>query len=605
MKQHLHTSICVVAVLLVTLSIATTVRADRTDPLGGTGGGPIDGSLHVQVVYDGTTDPFEGAFVMVGLVPGFPFADNWGFTPGTGEIVFTDPDLQGPIAVTVGAAGHQYFTLYSVDADELVIPLKPISSAATTYEVGDYVSGIDVDNGFMHAGDGNVDMAFVLPALKLADVMSFDVASLLGPPEIIEILGEPFEIPSNFFIPQQWELFIEIIKDHYYLYLPAGDFTLTALSGRIATDDLLGGGEIQDLLPQFQWREIDILDVTIAGDTYTADLHVDPDLNQTVTLNLSNVPDNSIAYCISAGDLDNLEGLGRLIPLGISSLDCPGGSGPCAGTVHLTTTPASGEFAGMAYFPVVAAQVNESDDMLVLMDRTPRGQTYTANMGSFYERLDLVYDTGDFHWNDVENPSSGSPPVDVQIARIANTSNEEIYWEFMFPGDELEFVSPVLPAEAPPGAVVGSTYTWEQVSLGLDYNLPSFDFDDFAFGDVLVHGSHLALDQMDIIYAVPLASAPDAPTSPILCLHGGHPNPFSTSTTIHFETTQTTPVDLSIWTLDGRRVATLAGGRAHAGLHRVTWHGCDALGRRVPSGVYLARLRTRDAIAAHRVLLLR
>jgi hypothetical protein len=143
------------------------------------------------------------------------------------------------------------------------------------------------------------------------------------------------------------------------------------------------------------------------------------------------------------------------------------------------------------------------------------------------------------------------------------------------------------------------------VSLGLDYNLPSFDFNDFAFADLLAHGSHLALDAMDIVYDIPLADAPDAPASPVVFLHGGRPNPFSTRTTIHFETPQSTPVDLSICTLDGRRITTLAGGMVHAGLHRVIWHGVDAAGRRVPSGVYLARLQTRNGIATQRVLFLK
>ncbi len=562
----------------------------RTDPMGGTGGGPIAGFLHVQVVHEGTSNPFPGAFVMVGPRDGVPFPGNWGFASETGEISFADANLQGPVCITAGAAGYAYFTLVSVNANDLVLPLSPISNTPTTYQVGDNVSGIDVNNGTFHLGDGYLDMAFVMPTLQLQTLMSFDMQSLLGPPETIDILGQSFEVPSNIFIPQQWELLVEIIKDHYYLYLEAGDYTLVAMSGRVPRDELLNSGDIVEVIPLIDWREIDILDVTVSGITFSADLNVDPDLNETVTLNLANIPENSVTWCFSAGDLDHLGGLGRLVPLGLTSFDCPGGSGPCAGSVTLTTAAATGEFAGMTYFPAAAVQLNDTEDMLVLLRREPHGQSYTETMSSFFRLLDLAYDTGTFMWNDAENPATGSPPVHVQMARIASVDTGENYWEFMIPGGVLSFGAPSLPAAAPPGPQPGSVYRWAQVAFGLGYDLPVFDFNAFAFSDIFAHGSHIAGDQTDIVFVSDPASIASGASPGVTLQLAGHPNPFRGETTIAFELASAAPTDLAIFTPDGRRVRTLGRQCFPAGPHTMIWQGTDERGVRVPSGVYLARL---------------
>jgi hypothetical protein len=575
---------------ITTLLIPPAALADRTDPMGGTGGGPITGSLHVLVIHADTGVPFPGAFVMAGPNQGTPCPGNWGFTSGTGEITLADPLLQGPLSVTAGADGHAYFTIVSVNANDLVLPLREISNTQPVYQVGDYVSGIDVNNGSFHSGDGYVDMAFVMPALKLENIMSFDMANLMGPLETITILGQPYQIPSNVFIPQQWELFVEIIKDHYYLYLNPGAYTLTAMSGRVPRDALLNSSSITDIIPVTEWREIDLRDVTIAGPTNDADLNVDPDLAPTVTLNLANIPEGSVAWCFSLGDLDNQAGLGRLVPMGLNSFSCPGGSGPCGASVTLTTTPATGEFAGMSYFPGVAVDANTTEDVVAILSRAPHPQSYTENFSSFFHLLDLSCDGGHFSWNDVANLPAGSPPVHVSMARIVDTQNPATYWEFMIPGQNHEFEAPRLPAQAPPGPQLGTVYGWDHASTGLGYNLGSFDFNSFAFSDVLAHGSHIASDKTEIEFIPDPAGMADGPSANGSATLSGWPNPFRSQTTLRFQTQVTAPMNLSVYALDGRKVVTLQSRLYTAGDHQVVWRGTDAAGRPLPSGVYMARL---------------
>jgi hypothetical protein len=69
------------------------------------------------------------------------------------------------------------------------------------------------------------------------------------------------------------------------------------------------------------------------------------------------------------------------------------------------------------------------------------------------------------------------------------------------------------------------------------------------------------------------------------------PNPFNPRTTLRFELTAGATVELAVFDVSGRRIATLAAGHRATGRHEAVWQGRDDDGRSVPSGVYLARLR--------------
>jgi hypothetical protein len=83
------------------------------------------------------------------------------------------------------------------------------------------------------------------------------------------------------------------------------------------------------------------------------------------------------------------------------------------------------------------------------------------------------------------------------------------------------------------------------------------------------------------------------------------PNPFSSSTTLVYVLPQTRTIRLSIYGLDGRRVASLFEGLQSAGPHQVHWEGRDRLGRRVAPGVYLAQLRVGAESKALKLMVVR
>jgi len=90
-----------------------------------------------------------------------------------------------------------------------------------------------------------------------------------------------------------------------------------------------------------------------------------------------------------------------------------------------------------------------------------------------------------------------------------------------------------------------------------------------------------------------------------MVLYANYPNPFNPSTTIRFDLTQTGAVELSIFDLNGRQVASLIDGSMAAGSHQVSWNGRDASGISVASGIYIYRLQSMDKVMSRKLTLLR
>ncbi|MCK4462045.1 MAG: T9SS type A sorting domain-containing protein, partial [candidate division Zixibacteria bacterium] len=69
-----------------------------------------------------------------------------------------------------------------------------------------------------------------------------------------------------------------------------------------------------------------------------------------------------------------------------------------------------------------------------------------------------------------------------------------------------------------------------------------------------------------------------------------YPNPFNPSTTIRFAVPVQTHVELSIYNILGRHVATLVNTVLSAAEYEVEWSGVDEHGGPVASGVYFYRI---------------
>ncbi len=97
----------------------------------------------------------------------------------------------------------------------------------------------------------------------------------------------------------------------------------------------------------------------------------------------------------------------------------------------------------------------------------------------------------------------------------------------------------------------------------------------------------------------------EADTPATRMLLGASPNPFNPSTSIRMSMKQAGPVELTVYSIGGRKVVTLHEGRAEAGLREVTWDGRDHTGREVASGIYQVRMSSGGRTESMKLVLLR
>jgi len=68
-----------------------------------------------------------------------------------------------------------------------------------------------------------------------------------------------------------------------------------------------------------------------------------------------------------------------------------------------------------------------------------------------------------------------------------------------------------------------------------------------------------------------------------------HPNPFNTSTMIHYMVERESRISLVIVNTNGSQLKTLVSGKRAAGIYSVRWDGRDNRGKQLPEGIYVAR----------------
>jgi hypothetical protein len=90
-----------------------------------------------------------------------------------------------------------------------------------------------------------------------------------------------------------------------------------------------------------------------------------------------------------------------------------------------------------------------------------------------------------------------------------------------------------------------------------------------------------------------------------LALKQNYPNPFNPSTTIRYDVPRKCRVLLEVYDVSGRRVARLVDGVQDAGHHGIEWHGTNAYGRGVASGIYFYRLTAGKETISRKMVLMK
>ncbi len=124
--------------------------------------------------------------------------------------------------------------------------------------------------------------------------------------------------------------------------------------------------------------------------------------------------------------------------------------------------------------------------------------------------------------------------------------------------------------------------------------LPNSTVEDFAVREI-PGGYELWMACLGRGIAVLTVQHPTAVTppaeAPAFALAPNAPNPFRSSTRVHFSLPRAGHVRLSVLDVSGRVVRTLLDGETTAGRHDAEWDGRDATGRSVSSGVYFCEIQ--------------
>ena len=89
-------------------------------------------------------------------------------------------------------------------------------------------------------------------------------------------------------------------------------------------------------------------------------------------------------------------------------------------------------------------------------------------------------------------------------------------------------------------------------------------------------------------------------------LHNNFPNPFNPETQIRFSIGSSEIVKLTIYDMMGRQVRSLISGESYGpGFHVVNWEGLNNQGEKVPSGMYIYRIKAGNFIADKKMVLVK
>jgi flagellar hook assembly protein FlgD len=98
----------------------------------------------------------------------------------------------------------------------------------------------------------------------------------------------------------------------------------------------------------------------------------------------------------------------------------------------------------------------------------------------------------------------------------------------------------------------------------------------------------------------------DDQTVPLIFkLKQNYPNPFNNQTRISYVINAATSVNLKVYDIQGRLIATLLQRHQPAGSYSVVWNTQQSDGTLAPSGIYFIRLETNGGVETRKTLLVR
>jgi subtilisin family serine protease len=224
--------------------------------------------------------------------------------------------------------------------------------------------------------------------------------------------------------------------------------------------------------------------------------------------------------------------------------------------------------------------------------------------------------TTDYSADDVDGGCTTlvSPVFDLSGVDVAFVRYWRYYYEGGFSIDD-EFAVDVssdgggtwIPLERVPDV----QNSWQEVALDLSDFILLTDQVVFRFLACDLNDGGLVeacIDDFALEFAIqPTVDVPDtdAPDRPAFSLTQNHPNPFNPTTKISFTLPEAQSVQLSVYTVNGRKVATLLSEDLPAGTHAVIWDGRNDRGQKVASGSYFYKIEAGPYSLTKRMMLVK
>ncbi|MCK5149063.1 T9SS type A sorting domain-containing protein [bacterium] len=105
------------------------------------------------------------------------------------------------------------------------------------------------------------------------------------------------------------------------------------------------------------------------------------------------------------------------------------------------------------------------------------------------------------------------------------------------------------------------------------------------------------------VYDIIEITLSDAPVETVL--NPPFPNPFNPATKIGYTIAKSSPVEITIYDLLGRKVKTLIDQQQAAGSYNIYWHGRDEAGNQTATGTYVIVLKTLEGKKTQKVVMMR
>lgn len=84
-----------------------------------------------------------------------------------------------------------------------------------------------------------------------------------------------------------------------------------------------------------------------------------------------------------------------------------------------------------------------------------------------------------------------------------------------------------------------------------------------------------------------------------------YPNPFAAQTTLSFRGVKQQSAAITIYNLKGQKVTTIANHNLRGGIGEVAWDGTDSRGKKLPSGLYFAKLSAGNQSTTRKILIMK